>query len=606
MSNDTPIKLRIPRQDLAECTVFRATVEGARAWAQNLPIANTKLVVQNLRNAISELNRVELAPDMRFSIMEELRPSLHVALSTMSRRFLNQALVMPEEPRQMAELADNLYSLATTAYTIVAAQTLQQRESIYRVNPARLLCEAIHRAMGFASKKMLQTFQLHQAVQHYAWLELHQLYAMAERQQIADLSVEDKLDGNRTITTIYLQSLILGCCKPNQLRQSDLAAVYRGLQEWSSLIQLQDGATGKGLFRVDIEADLPAVYSSFNTTSDTARQRLVNTDALVEHLRKLKEQSGQPDSTRLVFDKDTVLPPNMLDHLINSLGSMSTRNFTRTASREMLGLSVGLSSTHYHVAGRKIFEQVLYGPDYVVPAAEHIVANRFMEKPEERDDWEQANPHDDRTEDEEHEYHGELVDDPNLAILEGHSSVQLSPEERYPVYPVHMTDASPGGYCLEWSLSLPSTVRTGDIVGVRESGRSDWIIAVIRWVSKLKDAKSLIGVELLSPKAMPYGARIQQITGVDAPLRRVLLLPEIKLVGQPHTLITPRAGFKERQKVTLLREGEEFLIQLLRQVSATGNFSQFDFRYIKHLEQVIAEDKSGSWDSPYNSLWDSI
>ena len=234
------------------------------------------------------------------------------------------------------------------------------------------------------------------------------------------------------------------------------------------------------------------------------------------------------------------------------------------------------------------------------------MANRFLEKAEVRDNWEQANPHDDHTEDNEHLYNGELVDDPDLALLEEHESTVIPPEKRYRVYPVQMVDASPGGYCMEWSEELPSGNRTGDIVGIREGGRSEWVIAVIRWVSQIKDAKSLIGVELLSPKAMPYGARIQKTTGVETPLRRVLLLPEIKLVGQPHTLVTPRAGFKERQKVTLLREGEEFLVQLLRQISATGNFSQYDFRYIKHLEQVVAEDKTSPLDSVYDSLWTSI
>jgi len=605
MSDNTALKLRIPRQDLTECAAFRADVESARAWAKNLPVANTKLVVQKLRVTISELNRVKITPDVRFYIMEELRPSLHVALSTMSKRFLNQALVMPEEPRQMAELADQLYSLAATAYTIVAAQTLQQRDNLYSVNPARLLGEAIQRAITFVGKKMLQTFQLHQPIQHYGWLELHQLYAMAERQKIENLPVEDKLGGDRTITTLYLQSLILGCCKPNQLRQSDLAAVYRGLQEWSGLMQIRDSGSDKGLFLVDLGLDQPPVYSALHSAAKTAQQRLIDTEALVDHLKDIKGRRGKGEKLPIVFDKDTSLPPNMLDHLIVSLGSMSTRNFTRTGSREILGLSIGLSSTHYHVAGRKTFEQVLYGLDYVQGAAEQFVVNRFMEKPESRDDWERANPHDDHPEDEAHQYHGELVDDPDLAVLEGRDTGQLA-EERYPIYPVHMTDASPGGYCLEWSVSLPSTVRTGDIVGVREGGRSDWIIAVIRWVSQLRDAKSLIGVELLSPRAMPYGARIQHKTEVESALRRVLLLPEIKLVGKPHTLITPRAGFKERQKVTLVREGEEFLVQLLRQISATGNFAQFDFRYIKQLEQVVAEDKASPLDSAFDSLWSSI
>ena len=87
---------------------------------------------------------------------------------------------------------------------------------------------------------------------------------------------------------------------------------------------------------------------------------------------------------------------------------------------------------------------------------------------------------------------------------------------------------------------------------------------------------------------------------------RVLLLPEIKLVGQPHTLITPRTGFRERQKITLLSGGQERHVQLLRQVTATGSFAQFDFRYIKQLGDVLAEDKSGHLGSTYDSVWSRI
>ena len=95
-------------------------------------------------------------------------------------------------------------------------------------------------------------------------------------------------------------------------------------------------------------------------------------------------------------------------------------------------------------------------------------------------------------------------------------------------------------------------------------------------------------------------------TGEKGELMRVLLLPEIKLVGQPHTLITPRTGFRERQKVSLVRDGEQFYLQLLRQVSATASFAQFDFRYIKLLEEVIAEDKAGPLSAAYDSLWTNI
>jgi hypothetical protein len=182
---------------------------------------------------------------------------------------------------------------------------------------------------------------------------------------------------------------------------------------------------------------------------------------------------------------------------------------------------------------------------------------------------------------------------------------QLPPKVRYPIYNVQLANASPGGYCLEWMSELPGDIRAGDIVSLKEEHNRDWVIAVIRWVSQLENARTLIGLELLSPRAMPYGALIHQKTGEKSAPMRVLLLPEIKLVGQPHTLITPRAGFRERQKISLIRAGEEYAIQLLRQIAATGSFSQFDFRYIKELGDVLAEDKAGHLGS-YDSLWSNI
>jgi hypothetical protein len=605
MSSHSPIKLRIPNQDLAECSFFRANVEAAQAWALSLPVANTKAVVQELRRAISELNRVAISPDIRFNIMEILRPSLNVAIATMSRRFLSQALVMPEEPRQMSELADNLYSLTATAYTIVAIETVQQREDLHQINPARLLCEALQRALSFTGKKMLQTLQLHQNVPSNGWLELHQLYAMAERQHLSQLPVEDKLEGSRTIETTYLQSLLLGCCKPNQLHQSDLAAVYRGLQEWASLIQMATTDNGTGLYLVDLSSDLPAEYSSLHINSHNPSYRTINTEGLVSHLEALKTQTRDP----VIFGNDISLPPNMLDHLINSLGSMSTRNFSRSKSSANLGITLGLSSTHYHLAGKRTLDKILFGNNYTAGAADRLAAQQFLTTQESRDTWEQANPNDVARrikDDSKHQIGVELIEDGDLIVLEDREPNELSPQERYTIYPVKMLDTSPGGYCLEWEGGLPSHLRTGDIVSVSENNEDHRVIAVIRWISQLEDANSLLGVELLSPRGMPYGARIQQKTGTKAPVIRVLLLPEIKLVGQPHTLLTPRAGFKESQKVILLREGEEFLVQLLRQMSAIGNFAQFDFRYIKHLEQVVAEDKSGSVDSAFDSMWSNI
>ena len=152
----------------------------------------------------------------------------------------------------------------------------------------------------------------------------------------------------------------------------------------------------------------------------------------------------------------------------------------------------------------------------------------------------------------------------------------------------------------------PSHIKTGDVISVREVDNNAWSIAVIRWVSQLKDQTTLLAVELLSPRATPYGASVQHKTGEDGDMMRALLLPEIKLVGQPNTLITPRVGFKERQKVTLIRGGEESYIQLFKKVSSTAAYNQFEFRYIQQLEEVAMQDKSDVISTQFESLWNNI
>ena len=604
MTTATPIKLRIPKQDLAQFTGFELSVEGATAWAQALPVTNTRQVTQQLRETLTLLNRTALAPDLRFEIMEALRPNLKVALSTLNKRILNQPLAMPEEPRQLAELGSALYSLAASAYTVAAIEAIQQRDAITHASPAQLVTESLQRAVVFAGLRLLQTYQLYQDVEDNGWLELHQLYALAERQQLARLPVVDSLFGDSSVHQAYLRAVVLGCCKPNQLRQGDLTGVYRALQQWREHLELHEAARGQGLFQIDLESDRPPIYSALYSAAPTPTQRGIDTSSLVAHLEALREQDDKQGKPGIVLDRDTTLPSNLLEHLIGVLGTVTKRNFARAGVSDTLAIALGLSNTHYFIAGELTFDQLLYGA--MNDEFERPQNNPFINPERQHDSWEDANPHEDGLrEAPNHDGSEVMVDEATMAKLDNIPTREPA-RERHRAHNVTIVNAGPGGYCLEWSPDLPGDVRAGDIVCVRDGEAADWVVAVTRWVSQLKNARTLIGVELMSPTAMPYGARVLQTSGEETELMRVLLLPEIQLVGQPHTLVTPRTGFKERQRLTLVREGEQFYVELTRQVSATAAFAQFDFRYIKVLEDVIAEDSSTAMSAAYDSLWTKI
>ncbi|MEE4145680.1 MAG: GTPase [Halieaceae bacterium] len=601
MSRDTPVKLRIPPQDLQDFDRFALTVEAARQWTSALPVTSSSQVAGQLRDVIARLNRVELRPELRFQLMETLRPALLVALASLSRRFLRQPLVMPEEPRRMAGLVDDLYNLAGTGYTLVAVHAIQRRDSIREVNAAKLACESIHRALRFAGARLLQAFQLYRPVPQRGWLTLHQLYALAEGQRLTQLQVEDRLSGSGTIATAYLQALVTGCCRPNQLRQNDLSAIYRGLQEWAALLTLERDPEHKGLFLTDLDSDRPAMYSQLYRETPGPGMRYIDTAPLVEHLEKLSSQA------EVVFDKDTVISAPLIAHLIHALSTLSTRNFARQRTSKSVWIGIGLSTCHYFMAGEQTFEQVLHGGDYNPPPSGRSGGNPFLQRRVSSDPRQQPDP-DEPPGPAAPPETDQPLDRETLAVLEGREPAGDLPDEgRYTAHRVNMYDASPGGYCLEWSEALTTDIATGKIVCVRENESARWALAAVRWMSQLENSRTLVGLELLSPEATPYGACMPQAKkGEEVDPMRVLLLPEIKLVGQAPTLLTPRAGFRERQKIILLRHGEEVFIQLMRQVAITSAFVQFEFRYIKQLGEILAEDKSRPRDFAFDSLWTNI
>jgi hypothetical protein len=177
---------------------------------------------------------------------------------------------------------------------------------------------------------------------------------------------------------------------------------------------------------------------------------------------------------------------------------------------------------------------------------------------------------------------------------------------RYTVFTVESANVSPGGYCVEWT-GVPEGITIGDVVCLHEKHQEgEWSIAVIRWISQVRNAPTHLGLELLSPRGTAYAAQIKLPDGAYSRPTRVILLPEISLVGQPHTLLAPRLVFRENQKVLLVRKDEAFLIKLRRQIASTAAFGQFEFEYRRQLD----EDVEGSGDAlsarRFESIWSDI
>lgn len=605
MEGNAKITLRIPPQDQTEFTLFPLNAHAAAGWAQALPVTNTEAVVDLLDQALTEISRVRLSAESRYEILEALVPSLDVALTNLAKRFLNQPLIMPTGPQKMADVAARLNTRACTAYTVTAAEAIRNRDAVREINPALLACQALQRALIYAGRNVLQTFQLFRPLDIQGWRSLHQLYALAESQGLAELPLPDARGGAKTVRNTYLRAVLLGCCKPNRLRQGDLTLLYDCLAQWAEDVTLAAADAPEGLFLVDLQSDQPPLYRTLYKSEPGPQCRTIDTTRLVARLQresateKPKARESNPDA----------LPAGVLDHVINSLGRMSLRNFKRSASNSELRICIGLRNVHYHVGGETPFEDMLQSQGFKGQDDRKGAPNLFLEDRNKIDVWRQANPGD-YAEDPGEQLLSELehgIDIPaaaRAAML--NEAPTETPTDDYPIYRVQMTDASPGGYCLEWNSKMPTDIRSGDIVGLKEDDSKDWAIAVIRWFGRFGQDRTLIGLELMSPRAVALGASVQQKTSHSSPPIRILQLPQIKLVGQPNTLIMPRAGFREGQKVNIYTQQEKRAAQLLRMISATGTFAQFDYKFITSLGEILSTDEDVKLGADYDSVWSNI
>ena len=147
-------------------------------------------------------------------------------------------------------------------------------------------------------------------------------------------------------------------------------------------------------------------------------------------------------------------------------------------------------------------------------------------------------------------------------------------------------------------------MKAGEIIGVKEAGDKDWIIAVIRWVSHNGNDQTHLGIERISTKASALGARIMAKKGDDNDYMRAILIPDNSAVSHPDTLLTQRFPFKSGQKVVLSHYGKHRQVKLGAKLNVIGAYNQFEIHDVAMPRQQI--DENGLSTTELDSLWTQL
>ena len=91
MDDPTTIKLKIPAQDFAGPSLFRPETDAVHSWAESLPVNNPNALVELLAQGLDELNRSRIPPELRYKLLEVLRPCIEAALANLVTMVGNDA-----------------------------------------------------------------------------------------------------------------------------------------------------------------------------------------------------------------------------------------------------------------------------------------------------------------------------------------------------------------------------------------------------------------------------------------------------------------------------------------------------------------------------------
>jgi hypothetical protein len=574
--------LKIPALGKTGKRLFKTSTPAVRQWVDNLPLINVQASVTQLEFALDEINKTDIPAAQRHAALDLLNaPVIHVT-GALVKSYLGKKFPLKKHDLDNAAKATALRNRMAVGYKILVAAMEKQPDS------RGVLTIAIHRAMRYLSEILIGDYQIYVPFPDGVWKDLHTLYAIAEQHGLLQQQVEDitlHTPAGSTIEDIYKQILLLSLACPYRLRQNEISDVYMLLSQWapySKLVKVSDENSG-GFFTWNLEADHAPSYLAIGSREDrNSNWRNLNTSAMSEPVRAALEARQQ--STQRYSDQ---IEERILQRLMLSWGVMPKRQFTRRQQDASIEMVVGLKAIHSIISGPEPKPEPEHN-DTLHPETEVIRDREYLQDPTfERPTSISIHPQR-RKRSRDAVTFGNRAEHWQSNSLQGAYAAHKPAAGTGNTASLHienwkMQDMSAGGYCLLWDSEEPSSARVGELVAIKTSHDTDdnWHLGVIRWMKFTRERGLGLGVQMMSPGAVPIWARVSNDKGGMADKMQGILLPDIKGLNQQATLLLPSLPFRTGYLSQLTSGDKEEQVKLTAQLEDTGSFAQYHFMAIE-------------------------
>ncbi len=544
---------------------FAAEPKQVRAWLENLPMANPASAGKAIFEKLKAISELSLVPKYRFQMLETLLEPMDQILQHMTRAYMGKPFPLNVKSRNAGLIVREFCRLMAQNYAQVAYDLGGFEGSVSLLHRGVNIA-ALHRALWFMKKLQVNLYHLYSQYPPGFWLDLHGLYAAAEKsKRVEKVQKSEQWAGlpPTSAASVRTQCLVLAASNPYRLRQQAVSALEQFLQQWNPKLEIRCGTgqtEAEGMYFFSPDVDMPP--TRLLPQAQHSRTCCMNIEALATALPEA-DRNAAASAPREQY----------LDHLRQEWGVMQAREHQRLEGQHRLETIFGMSHVHYRMSGNTPFE-------------------KFVEKSGIQTQ----------------------ADDASLGSWLGKS---LLDHEEALISEAQVLDQSLGGYRLRWSGDEVIRAQVGELVGLTLPGEEedrDWVLGVIRWMNVNK-AHIEAGVQLLSHHIVPAVIKYQG-RGQNPTFLRALMLNGGPFQTPQHTLVLPAtvSDVPESLLLAWLADEIDVLDQRVERVRPTQvlernqAFVQLDYEMdatTPEADPAFALDKDTAPEEP-SLTWDDL
>lgn len=549
-------------------------------WISTLAIMQLGDTSKALFSALLELSELECSETLRFDLIQTLHPTIENVLGSLEKNFFNQGVITSDRNEHIIELAMLLRCYFAAIYINIVRRSSDQLEhqkfSFFALNQKKNLQTArtlaTFQALQQLTQLLYQQHMLYSEPVAGQWLIAHQLYDAAVTHKYHHTTLEQPA-GKPSLNNVaqaYAQLILLDIFNTNQIRQSEIQALFQCSFDWAKMLQLLPKETELTKYVVDTSKDHPPIYNK-KQSSGFNPNIFISTNSLLDHVTATLHKNAEYISK----NEKIYLAPALKFHVQTILGTTAERRHERYECSAQLHICFGLLTAHFYLSKAKNFAETLQLEHGYGLQSE----SRFLSS------WDKKESSDNQE-----------------------SSIQRLSRESKAVYQADILDISVNGYRIKWTTEAPKNLRTGEYILVKETSHGHWRGGVIRWLKQSSEKSLELGLEVLAQDIFPCAVRIQSDRHVSN-YHPALILKNENLDETKTTIILPGSQiFREQQAIHLRLGKEEVKVYLLTAQLITQSFVQFDFELLNEedepsLQKFMAQK---NMDTNDQDLWEAL